>query len=79
MPTTTQLIAAYHGIADRHQLTNPDRILCSPRLRREFLSELGMNLNEEDEAEAFHQLLNLRKRKALKKPSSLQTNRRIAS
>lgn len=79
MPTITQLIAAYHAIADRHNITNPDRILCSPRLRQEFLAELNMNLNEEEETEAFHQLLNLRKRKALKKPTPVPIKHRAAS
>jgi hypothetical protein len=38
-----------------------------------------MKLNEEEETEAFHPLLNLRKRKALKKPASVLFKRRAAS
>lgn len=79
MPTTNQLIAAYEVIADRHGITNPDRILCSPSKRREFLAELKMQLSEVEEEEAFHQLLNLRKRKMLKKPASLPHHRKAAS
>lgn len=67
MPTTTQLIAAYEVVAERNFITNPDRIVCSPRLRREFLAELYVKLDEDDETLVFHQLLNLRKRKLLKK------------
>ena len=67
MPNTTQLIAAYEVVAERNFITNPDRILCSPRLRREFLNELNLTLDEDEETIVFHQLLNLRKRKQLKK------------
>lgn len=67
MPTATQLIAAYEVVAERNFITNPDRILCSPRLRREFLNELKLTLVEDEETIVFHQLLNLRKRKQLKK------------
>lgn len=78
MPTKPQLIAAFDVIAKRHGITNPDRVLTTRRWREEFLKELNI-ADEQTEDSALHQLLNLRKSKALKKPATLSLTRKAAS
>jgi hypothetical protein len=78
MTTKSQIIAAFDKVAELHDITNPDRLLCTPKLRQEFLSELQIT-DDESEAEVLHQLLNLRKRKLLKQPASLVMLRKTGS
>lgn len=79
LPTKPQLIAAFEVIAKRHGITNPDRVLTTRCWRDEFLKELNITDNEQAQDTALHQLLNLRKSKALKKPATLPLNRKAAS
>lgn len=79
MATKPQIIAAFDVVASRNGITNPDRVLSTRRWRDEFLKELKITGDEQAEDAALHQLLNLRKSKALKKPATIPITKRAAS
>ncbi len=65
MPLTDDgLVAAYEQLLAEHQCS-ADEIVCDPALRRRFLTLSEAAVGEEEEREALHRLLYLRKRKRL--------------